>query len=219
MKRALLYIATFTSLASASSCGKTTQKVQTAKTVTKGDDALKPVDPNCVGPQKCPVPTFSVLDETNAILPIGVEPPAPTKTGAVGVALTQPWTFRIDPPTAAGRIQLAVEQSPQWAAVGKSEGVKTFAGTPNAAAAVGAIVVIARDMDLCKVTESDAKVCFDETRKFPNYDKRVTVKYTITGNGQVNPQVGPPGTNCYTVVIPPTGKGTGGVAQQQVVCN
>jgi hypothetical protein len=157
------------------SCGRSKQKVDiqdnsSMRSDTSGPTSVK--DPNCTA-SSCAAAEFSLVDDS------GRDLSSITLSGKVGVPVS--WKLRVKSASSPGRVRIAVTESLLWMkkeSAGEPGGIDII-GTPTDSVRDNFILVIARDMTRCALKQT-SKECTDVSKSFPDCDKSIKIKYTIS---------------------------------------
>jgi hypothetical protein len=100
----------------------------------------------------------------------------------VGVQGSQiDWTIKVKSTAPAGRIKIALAESPVWLKKRESNvaGSLQLYGLPENVVTENIVRILARDISRCAALEKTTKECSNPKISLADYDKIITFKYSI----------------------------------------
>jgi hypothetical protein len=149
------------------SCGRTEQKIELKNRLL---EEVK--DPNCKL-RDCPEIAYKLVDSSD------VDITSKVFEGVQGSQID--WTIKVKSTAPAGRIKIALAESPNWIKKRESSvaGSLQLYGRPDNAVTENIIRFLARDISRCAALEKTTKECSNPKTSLADYDKIITLKYSI----------------------------------------
>ncbi|MEI6833706.1 MAG: hypothetical protein WCL28_06905 [bacterium] len=149
------------------SCGRTEQKIELKNRLLEEVN-----DPNCKL-RDCPELAIKLVDSSDVDI---------TSKLFVGVQGSQiDWTIKVKSTAPAGRIKIALAESPVWIKRRESSSVGSLQlyGLPENVVTENIVKILARDISRCAALEKTTKECSNPKVSLADYDKIITFKYSI----------------------------------------
>jgi hypothetical protein len=123
----------------------------------------------------CPSIDFSLVNANGDPLEKSIE------KGDIGKDIS--WGVAVKSDAVSGRIKLALVERPLWIEVkpSSSPGTLDLIGKPDGATLKNSITILARDIGRCRALESVPKDCESSSKSFSDYDRSVSLTYSIGG--------------------------------------
>lgn len=149
------------------SCGRTEQKIELKNRLL---EEVK--DPNCKL-RDCPEISYKLVDSSDVDITTKVF------EGVQGSRIE--WTIKVKSTAPGGRIKIALKESPDW--IKKKElsaaGAMQLYGSPENPVTENIVRFLARDISRCAALEKTTKECSNPKTSLADYDKIITLKYSI----------------------------------------